>query len=234
MPRPRVARLIALAGVALVLPVSACSGLEGPGGASNTPPAPASIAPSASQTGPGTPTSTGTPTSSASGLTATPGPTPAAGQPTPAAGGPVVPGQLGDPVTSRTASADGRTLTLEVYPVLRAGAVSHLNLAISAPGSGTDTVSLRALLSDGNASTSDRAPFTADGLQLVDGRNGKLYLVASNGQGQCLCSRELSIVRAGESSPVLISATFAAPPPDVTTVDVRIPSFGTVTGVPVQ
>ena len=74
----------------------------------------------------------------------------------------------------------------------------------------------------------------ADGLRLVDGKNAKLYLVASDGNGTCVCTGDLNGVFLEDDVPQLFSATFAAPPGDLTTVDVRVPTFGTVKGVPVQ
>jgi hypothetical protein len=69
---------------------------------------------------------------------------------------------------------------------------------------------------------------------LVDAKNSKLYLVASDGEGNCLCSRNLSRVFLDKNLSVLMYAIFAAPPVDITTVDMRIPTFGTVRNVPVQ
>ena len=140
--------------------------------------------------------------------------------------------QLGAPVATREAGRDGNKLQLTVYPVLRDGTTSHVNLALKVPV-GTKRVQLVGLLSDANRDAGDSGPWAADGIQLIDGKNPKLYLVASDGQGHCLCSRYLVNVFA-DTSPVLISATFAAPPADVTKVDVRIPGFGTVVNVPVQ
>ena len=57
--------------------------------------------------------------------------------------------------------------------------------------------------------------------------------MASHGQRNCLCSRGLLNVALEGNTPVLLSATFAAPSADVNAVDVRIPSFGTVSNVPV-
>ena len=73
-----------------------------------------------------------------------------------------------------------------------------------------------------------------DGIQLVDGKHSKLYLVASDGDGTCLCSRGLSAVFLDSGEPLLLSATYAAPPADVTAVDVRVPNFGIITNVPVS
>ena len=142
--------------------------------------------------------------------------------------------QLGQVAATRASAADGKKITLQLYPLLRDGSTSHLNMTLTSPVSRTDRVQIAQLLSDKNSSASDQTMFAADGLQVIDGKNAKLYLVASDGAGQCLCSRGLEGVFLQANAPVLFSATFAAPPADVTQVDVRIPSFGTVKNVPVQ
>jgi len=117
---------------------------------------------------------------------------------------------------------------------VRDGGVSHLNFTLTSDAKEENKVQIADLLSDSNNQASDKGAWAADGLQVIDGKNSKLYLVASDGQGQCLCSRQLlgKYVFAGQ--PMVLSATFAAPPADVTTVDVRVPGFGTVVRVPVS
>jgi hypothetical protein len=138
-------------------------------------------------------------------------------------------------VATRTASDKGKKITMVLYPVKRAATTSTVNISISSPGkTGLDQVQVSGLLADGNFSAIDFQGSSADGIQLVDGKNAKLYLVASDGKGQCVCSRDLSGVFLRNNTPVLISATFAAPPANVTTVDVRLPNFGTVANVPIQ
>ena len=160
---------------------------------------------------------------------------PASAQPTPAdpsqpSGG----DQLGAVVATRTSADGGRKVTLRLYPVQRDGSTSHVNLTLSSAVERTSGVQVGELLADGDYNASDKSGLAADGIQLVDGKNAKLYLVASDGRGQCPCSRDLSSVFLSLNAPVLFSATFAAPPPDVTQVDVRIPNFGTFKNVPVQ
>jgi hypothetical protein len=147
---------------------------------------------------------------------------------------PSAPNQLGEPVVTRSSAADGDKVELALYPVVRDGQVSHVNLVLSVPDEDADRVQIASLLSDADYSAGDTTGDTADGLQLVDGKNAKLYLVASNGKGRCLCSRNLSNLFLDYGNPVLLSASFAAPPADVTAVQVRIPNFGTVKNVPVQ
>lgn len=160
---------------------------------------------------------------------------PAPGQPTPADPSASTDGaRLGQVVVTRTSASKGQRVEMTLYPVQRDGTVSHLNLTLSSPAEAVDHVQVAAMLSDNNYEAIDETGFAADGLTLVDGKNSKLYLVASDGQGTCLCSRGLSSVFLQDGALQLFSATFAAPPSDVTTVDVRVPRFGTVKDVPVQ
>lgn len=198
--------------IMIALSVSACS-LVGGSDEPSTPP-PASAPASAPATAPTAPATT-------------------AGAPTPAdpsqSGGNA---QLGQPAGTRTSSSSGQPLEITLYPVVRDGTTSHLNLTMTSPGDAV--LSVGTLLSDGNPEASDSTGTAADGIQLVDGKNAKLYLVASDGAGQCLCTRDLRFLTLKEGAQVILSATFAAPPADVTTVDVIVPSFGTVKDVPVQ
>ncbi|GGS72122.1 hypothetical protein GCM10010156_33700 [Planobispora rosea] len=72
---------------------------------------------------------------------------------------------------------------------------------------------------------------TVDGVFLVDTRNAKKHLVALDSDNACVCSRIGSLfLKEGESA--AFSATFAAPPEGVTSMDVHIPNVGTLADVP--
>ncbi|MFF3438746.1 hypothetical protein [Streptosporangium sp. NPDC002721] len=71
---------------------------------------------------------------------------------------------------------------------------------------------------------------TVDGVHLVDTKNAKKHLVATDADGKCLCSSGLVTIDRDRS--VVFSATFAAPPADVNAMDVFIPLAGTFTDVP--
>jgi hypothetical protein len=142
---------------------------------------------------------------------------------------------LGPAVATRTASHSGYSVTLTLYPVVRSGTTSSVNFTLSAPeGASIAGLQVSDMLTDGDFASSDATGHAADGLSLVDGKNSKLYLVASDGEGKCLCSRDLSRVFLNKNLPVIMYAIFAAPPADITTVDMRIPTFGTIRNVPVQ
>ncbi|MFG1699005.1 hypothetical protein [Nonomuraea sp. NPDC049309] len=74
---------------------------------------------------------------------------------------------------------------------------------------------------------------TIDGVYLVDVKNAKKHLAAVDSEGKCVCSRIHALFLNKDESAVF-SATFAAPPPDVTTVDVHIPNVGTLSDVPIS
>jgi hypothetical protein len=224
-------RVTALAVTSLLaLSVASC-GLPGTGSADPPPasqPPPVTVTASA----PGTPTDAPSATGSASDLPASTEPTPTEATPAdpdqPGAGD-----QLGRVVAVRTGLVGRAKTTMKLYPLQRDGATSHLNFSLASP---VDSVQgqVGQTLSDSNFSAIDKTGDTADGLQLVDGKHAKLYLVASDGRGQCVCSRGLSNVFLRDNVPTVFSATFAAPPADVAQVDVRIPGYGTVKNVPVQ
>lgn len=219
---------------AVLLTASACGVLGGDPAPSSAPPpasapasapasTPASAPASTPATGPASPSGAVTP--SASGSSA---------QPTLTEPGQTGGAEPGPVVATRSSSLNGYQVDLKLFPVTRNGSTSTVNFSLTSPDSGANKVQIAQLLGDGNYSAIDKTAFAADGLQLVDGKNAKVYLVASDGQGQCLCSRNLVQVQLEKGLPALFSASFAAPPADVTSVDVKIPSFGTVTGVPVQ
>jgi hypothetical protein len=176
------------------------------------------------------PTASSAPTDPPSGSTA---PTTAPSTAPTAGSTPGAADQLGQPVATRKSSDGGHDLVLTLYPLVRSGAVSTVNFTLTSDVPEEDKFSIGDLLTDGNYQAGDRTPWTADGLQAIDGKNSKVYLVASDGHGSCLCSRSLLNVDLQENKPAVLSATFAAPPADVTTVDLRIPNFGTVARVPV-
>ncbi len=70
------------------------------------------------------------------------------------------------------------------------------------------------------------------GITLVDGRNKKRYLPAKDSAGRCLCSK--AFINLNEGGSTIVSATYAAPPADVTTLSVELPGFGTFADLPVS
>jgi len=74
----------------------------------------------------------------------------------------------------------------------------------------------------------------ADGLVLIDPRNGREYKVVRRPGTGCLCSDELPF-KLGAGQKINLSATFEAPSPDVEEANVNFPgSVGQLTGIPIS
>ncbi|TDD17332.1 hypothetical protein [Nonomuraea diastatica] len=78
--------------------------------------------------------------------------------------------------------------------------------------------------------------FTVSAVSLIDPVNAKRYRVARNGTGEdaeCVCSgTQGQFLEKGDSS--TLYAVFAAPPADVTKINVEMPMFGVFTDVPIS
>ncbi|WP_214407326.1 hypothetical protein [Pseudonocardia lacus] len=73
-----------------------------------------------------------------------------------------------------------------------------------------------------------------DGVYVVDPVHTTRHLPGRNPDGQCLCSGGLSGVFVHPGDGAILTATFAAPTPDVEVVNVYVPQVGEFTGVRVQ
>ena len=139
-------------------------------------------------------------------------------------------GDLGAPVATRTAAVHEGTMKLEVFQPRRRDNAMYLTVRLTAVG---QKARIWYALSDQDRQAGDSENFAPDGFQLVDGVHKKVYLVAHDGNGHCFCSpRDLGQDAKEPGSPVLVSATFAAPPQDVTKINIQVPSFGTFLDVP--
>lgn len=152
------------------------------------------------------------------------------------------------PPLSVAASRDGHAsyagamvpVRADLAPLQRRGDLVVLNLVLTHTGNegswqvsaGLDDGTTNGL--EGSAQEQDPARNSVDGITLVDGENAKRYLVARDERGWCVCSSSLSRVFLEPGGSVVLSATFAAPPEDVETLDVEVPLFGTFAAVPVQ
>ena len=75
---------------------------------------------------------------------------------------------------------------------------------------------------------------TVDGVFLVDGTDAKKYPVARDSNNKCLCDDNLFLKDVTNAAPMVLSATFGAPPAYVKAVDVFIPHYGTFANVPLS
>jgi hypothetical protein len=143
-------------------------------------------------------------------------------------------------IAARKGSISRNPATLEVLELRRGSETTALTLRVSTDGS--SEFQIGEAFDDGveqkvqGASTSD-APVnltSLDGITLVDTKNRKRYLVGRDSKGVCACDSGLGGVFLGRDNPVILSALYAAPPADVSAVDVLVPRFGTFNDVPVS
>lgn len=136
------------------------------------------------------------------------------------------------PFTIRPGAVKRVPVHAAVYPVHRSGQTATVNVMISSD-SELGEVDLGGRLSDGNPEIGSRNPKSVDGLRLIDGANKRTYLPATTSDGVCACTPADGQVPESNSV-VWVSVVFAAPPADLTSIDVQIPLFGTITHVPLS
>jgi len=137
------------------------------------------------------------------------------------------------PAASLTALVPGRTIddsdglkiTVSVVTLKRQGKLALLEVAAR-----NDDAAERANLSNSLRGTGARF----DEVTLVDPVKGKRYLVARDSQDECLCTSFFGGVSLEPGGTAIVSAYFAAPPDDVTALNVVMPGAGTFTNVPVS
>ena len=180
------------------------------------------------------------PSASASAVSTSAASTPANGPATPSAGSTAAgtpnraPTDLGAPAATRDGTADHQKATVAVYAIRRSDTLAVMHFTVTVDPDAEDGIFVFDLFSDGDATTGDGNSSTSvDGVRLVDSARRKVYLAASDGKGKCLCTRDMR----GDLEPghtYTFYATYAAPPAEVTALDVAFPQFGTVSRVPVQ
>ena len=90
---------------------------------------------------------------------------------------------------------------------------------------------LDSMFGDGNGVD---ASYNASGIALVDGEAQKLYLPVLDSSDACLCSNGFGATETPPGGTLTIDATYGGVPDDVESLDVRIPNFPVITGVPVS
>ena len=142
-------------------------------------------------------------------------------------------------IASRDGAISGTPVKLELLQLKRGGETSVLTFRIATVGG--DEVQIGEIFDDGanqeieGAANADSPVNTTsmDGITLVDTQNRKRYLVGRDSKNACACESDLGAVFLS-SDPVILSATYAAPPEDVSEMDVLVPRFGTFKDVPVS
>lgn len=147
--------------------------------------------------------------------------------------------KTGPALASRDGLVDKQPVTLQIAELKRSGSTTALTFRLQ-EGPGADATAQVAETFDdglfekqtGNGATSISGGSSLDGVFLIDAKNRKKYLVGRDSTGACACESNLSTAFVGKSAPLLLSATFGAPPADVRAVDVFVPHFGTFKDVP--
>jgi len=148
--------------------------------------------------------------------------------------------EAGDALASREGQIDGDAVRLDITELRRSGSTTALTfeLTVDEPRAGEEEPSAQVAqtFDDGLSETDGKGQDYAslDGVSLVDARNRKRHLVARDSEGVCVCDEDLSGTFVKPGGPVVLSATFGAPPADVDAVDVVIPNFGTFKDVPIS
>jgi hypothetical protein len=133
-------------------------------------------------------------------------------------------------VASKEETISETPVRLDLLSLRRAGELAELELRLTnlqEPETGADRFQTGGLF-DGPEIEDD---YSVDGIYLIDPVNRKKYPVAKDSEGICVCSELASdLLEPGDS--IALTATYGAPPDDVTQVDVSVPSFGTFRDVP--
>jgi hypothetical protein len=139
------------------------------------------------------------------------------------------------PLATRTGTIDKEPVTLSIVSLKRSGTTLELTLSLSTTSS--QSVTVGDTFDDGVAETVTggttlSGAYTLDGIYLIDTTDSKKYPVARDSNNACLCDSNLLGPDLTSAAPMLLSATFGAPPTTVTAMDVFIPQFGTFVNVP--
>jgi hypothetical protein len=136
----------------------------------------------------------------------------------------------GEALASRDVQSEGYSLTIDITELKRQGQSATLSFRITNTGGGDSYWGMYETLG------TQPNDYTVSGVVLVDPVNAQRYLVARSGgeDGPCACSQATDdiLLYVGDSAEFF--ATYAAPPPEVTTVNVELPTFGAFTDVPVS
>jgi hypothetical protein len=141
-------------------------------------------------------------------------------------------------IAGQEVHSDGARLRVDITGLTREGRLITLDWNITMlQQNAEENWSLSTKLSAHPAGTSV-SDYDVSGVTLVDPVNAKRYLVARSGgngeeEGDCVCSNSGGgRLAAGESASYF--ATFTAPPPEVTKVDVQLAQLGAINGVPIS
>ncbi len=128
---------------------------------------------------------------------------------------------------TKVASGDGGVARADVTALKRQGRTVTLNWTVTA---------VDGKVNMHNGMGGAPLDFSVSGVSLIDPVNAKRYRVARNGtesNAECVCSdTQGEFLKAGQT--VTLYALFAAPPADVTKVNIEMPMIGVFTDVPIS
>ena len=141
-------------------------------------------------------------------------------------------------LASAESSIGGDPARIEIVSLRRSGAVVQLTMRLHnlREEGETGSIQIGSTFDDLLAKYKEfnNPGGTLDAVYLVDGQNRKKYLVARDSEGHPLTDTNLSANFIDPGQFVTLSATLAAPPAEVTEVDVFIPQFGSLPSVPIE
>lgn len=127
-------------------------------------------------------------------------------------------------------------MSLDIVSLARSGAVANLTVRLTNndQAGGSNRLGVQVAQLFGTYRGPVQLIDSMAGIALIDAADNKKYPVAKDTSGACVCDANLAstFVAAGQS--VMLSASFAAPPPNVSRVDVLVPHFGTSHQVPIS
>ncbi|MFC4007378.1 hypothetical protein ACFOY2_09100 [Nonomuraea purpurea] len=130
------------------------------------------------------------------------------------------------PVASQQFDVRGSTMTVAITKLQRSGKVTTLNFTITHEKGASWRIN-----NDMGESPVDN---TVGGISLIDAGNAKRYRPGRTGNNRCLCSAVSGGLAIEPGKSYSLYATFAAPPPDVTKVNIELPVFGILSDVPIS
>lgn len=153
---------------------------------------------------------------------ATPGPAGAPAQPPPA--------QPGGVIATREVQDEGATVRIDITGLQRRGQTLTLTFRLTVVAAGD------ADWQPWNKLGTSATDYTVSGVTLVEPVNAQRYLVARSGgqEGPCACTQRTDSISMGAGDMSEFFATYSAPPPEITTINVEFPRFGAFTNVPIS
>ncbi|MEU1636196.1 hypothetical protein [Nonomuraea sp. NPDC005701] len=129
-------------------------------------------------------------------------------------------------LAGREGSVEGRRFRIDVVQLVRRDRFVNLTFTLAlTSGNGWQVHNAFSAVPQANP--------TIDGVYRIDTVNAKKHLVALDSAGGCVCSRTKDLsLNPGDTA--VFSATFAAPPESVKSLDVHIPHAGTLADVPLS